>query len=679
MINLKSIPFFKILLVYLIGIGIALNCGILKSVHVLFLCSTLLSVVLFIYQKQTKSAKIKQWFHIISFNIFLIILAQESYYLYQARNNKDHCCQWISSNAQHFIGKVTDIPVSKETVIKIPLSINAIEQNNKWHYCTGEIILYLKKDSASNISLGDNLLIDATFNTLNEPKNPYEFNYKEFLNQKNIYHTSYVTQKNLHKIYDINAYSLIDFGTAIKQYIIQILRSCHLSQNAFSICSALLVGYDDEIEGDVMQSFAHSGTLHVLSVSGMHTGILYGLIIWLFNIFDKNNRFKFLKCITIIISLALFTSVTGFSPSVLRASIMLSFIVIGNTFYKNGNSFNTLFLSAFILLLYNPLLVNDIGFLLSYAAVFGILYFYPLFKEWHTFENAIIQWAYNLTLISISATIATLPISLVSFHQFPIWFALSNLIIIPLTTILIALTAIIICFNKIIFIKAGISVIINYITQLTLWIANLTNSPTYGYIDAISFSKTDTIFLTTSMFFICLIYTYKNYKHILLFCFIIITWLGTSIVLNIKQSFEKEIVVFHVKKKPVFLVRTGKTIYLNTSALSHSEYERYVKPYLLTISHSKIITLDFNYVTLNDFKIIHGNHFNNQFKTSSHDFIIMSNDQPINLSYVDEKTLIVADCSNSYRFIKKIKKQCLKLGLQFYDVKNEGAFQKTLN
>ncbi len=140
MINLKSIPFFKILLVYLIGIGVVLNCGILKSVHLLFLCSILLTVVLYFYQKQTKPAKIKQWFYIISFNSFLILLAQESYYLYQARNNKDHCGQWVSSNAQYFIGKVTDIPVTKETFIKIPLSINNIEQNNKWHYCTGEII-----------------------------------------------------------------------------------------------------------------------------------------------------------------------------------------------------------------------------------------------------------------------------------------------------------------------------------------------------------------------------------------------------------------------------------------------------------------------------------------------------------------------------------------------------------
>ena len=453
------------------------------------------------------------------------------------------------------------------------------------------------------------------------------------------------------------------------------LREAKLSQPAFSICCALLVGYDDEIDKDVMQQFAHSGTLHVLSVSGMHTGLLFGLIVWCFAFFDKHNKRRILKCVVVLISLLFFTLITGLSPSVFRAAIMLSFMVVGQTFYKNGNGFNTLFLSAFVILLFNPILITDVGFLLSYAAVLGIMYFYPLFRQWLVFDNWLIQKAWAIVLMSVSATIATLPITLVVFHQFPIWFVLSNVFIIPLSTALMALSTALLILFKITILKTGIVFIINSITACMLWIADLTNHSGYGYIDEISFSKSDALFLTAIIILAIVAFSLKQFKHIALLCMVVITWLISSIVINYKQWQQTELVVFHIKQKSVWALRNGKTIYVNKNTVSNNEYERYVKPYLTSYSGINQLKTASQIISLKNTNVLHYNHPDLITQVPQANYIIVSNNTFLNSDEVtNHKAYIIADCSNSYTFTKQLKKKCAKAGINFHDVKEQGAF-----
>ena len=295
------------------------------------------------------------------------------------------------------MGIIDDLPVVTEKFVKLSVQLNVIESSNKWHFATGTIIVYVKNDSTIKLAIGNTVFLTSKFGYVNEPKNPNEFNYKEFLERKNIYNTVYATPKQICILKGFGQpFSFMQFGAKIKAHVVSILRDCGLSQQAFSICTALLVGYDDEIDKDIMQSFSHSGTLHILSVSGMHTGLLYGLIISVFLFFDKYDRHKKSKCLTVILSLILFVIITGFSPSVLRAALMLSLVSIGSTFYKQGNSYNTLLVSAFVLLLYNPYLIEDASFLLSYFAVFGIMYLYPILHRLFVFDNKIVQWFWNL-------------------------------------------------------------------------------------------------------------------------------------------------------------------------------------------------------------------------------------------------------------------------------------------
>jgi competence protein ComEC len=673
-INFKSIPFFKILFPYCIGIFSALQIDVFSNIHFLSLVSFALLIVTFLFQKFYKPVLFfKKALYIISVNVFLFVLAFESCYLYNDKNNSNHYTNYLSSHSQSFIATVDEVPVISDKFIKLSAKINTIEFENKWHYTEGRTIVYIKQDSTTKFEVGNKLFINSKFSYLNEPKNPNEFNYKEFLESKNVFHTVFAESKNISVISN-NNFQFSQIGTYIKAQLVSILRDSGLSQEAFSICSALLVGYDDEIDTEVMQSFSHSGTLHILSVSGMHTGVLYAVLIFLFSLIDKYDKYKKIKFVFVMFGLWLFVLVTGLSPSILRAALMLSLVLVGKTFYKQGNSYNTLLLSAFLLLLYNPYLIKDVGFLLSYCAVFGIMYLYPILQKLYFFENKILQTTWSGVIMSVSATVFTLPISLYFFHQFPIWFVFSNMIIIPISFLIMGAAALFLVFYKVAVINHILVYIINGSTSVMMWFAQLTDNPNYGFIDFISFSKIDFCFLTIFILLCLMILSTKSYKQVLALCLLVITWLSFSIIDNYSDSKQKELVVFHIKNKSVFALRVGHSVYGNFNSIQNKDFERYVKPYLLNHSDLKMVNVSADAFKLDSTVILKTGSYTN-IEQLNPNYILVSNDIPIALTTnYKTKPLIIADCSNSYKFVKKLKKQCAQLEIPFYSVKESGAF-----
>jgi competence protein ComEC len=679
--NFKSIPFLKILLPYLIGIIAFFYFGLFQKLHVVFLITLTLWLLAFFFQKYYNPKEyFKKGIYILLTNLLLFLLAFEACYLYNDKNKSNHYSHHVSYHPQSFIATITDIPVTSEKFIKIPVQINCIEENKQWHYAEGKSIVYLRNDSSVKFNLGNTLLLNTTFSHVNEPKNPNEFDYKTFLENRNIFHVVYGTTNDAHVFSKPNnKYSITNIGVQIKSHLISVLRNSNLSQSAFSICSALLVGYDDEIDSEVMQSFSHSGTLHILSVSGMHTGVLYAILIYIFSLFDKYDRYKKTKFVFVLSFLCLFVVVTGLSPSVLRAALMLGLILFGKTFYKQGNAYNTLLFSAFLLLLINPYLIKDVGFLLSYCAVVGIMYFYPILAKLYVFENKIVQWLWTSVLISVAATVFTLPISLYFFHQFPIWFVFSNLLIIPISMLLMLGAALFLVLYKIVFLNQLLVYLINGTTSMMLWLAQLTDNPNYGFIDFITFTKTDILFLSLVIALSLLIIANKQYKHVLILCCIIITWLSVSIFDTFQQKQEKEFVVFHVKQKTVFALRLGQTIYAHFDDISPKEFQRYVKPYLLTISNLKVVDTKANVLQLDSTYIVNNRQNESLSKTLTAKYILISKDAPLELTTnYKSKPMVIADCSNSYKFVKQLKKQCALLEVPFYWVKENGAIQITL-
>lgn len=681
MINFKAIPFLKILFPYLLGIICVLNFGMLPNLPLICFLTFVLFILSFLFQTFYKPVfYLKKGLYIFSINLFLFVLAFQSCFLYNAKNDPDHYTHYLNHSQQSFIGVVNDLPVVTDKAIKVSLRITSMEEQGNWHYANGNVLVYLKKGNAKQILPGNAIFIQSKFAYVTEPKNPGEFNYKAYLEDRNIFHTVYATPEQFSITSQMqNGYTKSNYGLKIKSQLVSVLRNSGLSQEAFSICSALLMGYDDEIDQDIMQSFSHSGTLHILSVSGMHTGVLYGILIFIFSMFDKFDRYKKWKCLFVIVSLLLFVAVTGLSPSVLRAVLMLSLVMLGQTFYKQVNSYNTLLLSAFLLLLFNPNLIKDAGFLLSYFAVFGIMYFYPVLNRLYVFENKIMQWLWTSVLISVAATLFTLPVSLYYFHQFPMWFALSNLVIIPISMLIMLGSVLVLLFYKIVMFNQVIVYIINAATSLMLWFARLTDQPGLGFIDNISFSKFDLLLCVAVLILFLIILAQRKYSHVMAFGFVCIVWLSGSVFFRYRELHEKEFVAFHVKHKSVFALRCGTKVYDNFSTLSDKDFQRFIKPYLLSFSNARLMPVNANVIKSSAHTILKIEKKEDYVPTLNPDYILVSNDMelPITTNY-KTKPMVIADCSNSYNFVKKLKKQCQILDLPFYWIREKGALQLSI-
>ncbi len=672
---MKSIPFLRILLPYVLGTVCLLQGFFIPQLHLLFgLSFSGLCLAFWLRARHKQTTTVRNSFFFVSLYSFLFLLAFEAATLYNAKTQQDHYTHYINQEEQSLMVTIADMPVATEKFLKLNVLVDAIEEKEQWHYATGAILVYVKQPVLKPLNTGDALLLKAKLSAIATPQNPGEFDYKGFLERRNLFHTAYVTPEALwpaerHR----TAWSLSRSGIAIREYVVKTLREAGLSQEAFSICTALLVGYDDEISGDVMQNFSHSGTLHILSVSGMHTGILYMVLMLLCRLIDPHNRYPKLRCAGVMAVMLLFAAITGFSPSVLRAALMLVLVLLGKTFRRNGNPYNTLLFSAFLLLLYNPFLLADVGFLLSYLAVGGIMYLYPLINDRWSPANRILKFAWDISLMSVAATLFTLPVTLYYFHQFPLWFLLSNLVIIPLSTVLMGAAFLLLLCHKILFLKQCLVVLINGITTAMLRTAQLTDDPVYGYMDDISFGAPDVLFFSLFIGLILWFSFSRSYRVLAAALVCAIAWAGTSALMVYQQSSETELVVFSVKRKAACLLRTGRDVYFRGDSLTEGEFRRSVKPYLLRYSGIRLQQSHADAWQVAQKRIVSAGKAFRHLRQAC-DYLIVSHNSVPNLDSLPQiKPLVIADCSNSYTFVKKLKKQCAGLGISFYSVKEKGA------
>lgn|GEM_PF-802361 len=672
----NSVPLLKIIIPYLIGIFYALRFDVLPHVNFFFLGSITLVVITFFIQNSAKeSSLLKKSIYTISMHVFLFVLANFSMRLYHAKNDPRHYSHKISTEKQMIIASIAEVPVFTNYGLKLTVNLSCLKHKNEWKPVTGKTIIYLKKDSLPTFYVGEFITMDSKWSYINEPKNPNEFNYKQYLEHKNIFHVFYSDYKHITKNKCLDTdHSIELIGEKIKAKLVNSLRQSGLSENSFAICSALLVGFDDEIDKAVLTSFSHSGTLHILSVSGMHTGVICSIILFFFSLIDKTNRYKKTKCAVIIFVLLLFTTITGFSSSVLRASLMLSLIILGKTFQKQSNSYNTLVLSAFILLLFNPFLIIDVGFLLSYFAVFGILYLYPILDSICYIEHKILKWFWSSCLISIAATIFTLPITLYFFHQFPIWFVFSNLIIIPISLLVMFLALCVVLLHSYIHIQNILSKVTNATVDFMIQVSNLSNTKYYGYIDNISFDLIDALFLSVSIALLLLIFKTKSYKRVVLTFIVCISWLTSSIIKQYNQIKEQEIVVFHIRKKSFFVTRIGQHLYYDLNRITESEFEKHIKPYTINYLNLKIHHTSCNMMELKKQRFLNLQKSNEKVTVDSLKYILVSHNSFVNLKNLKmSKPLIIGDCSNTNKTLQRLKKECAKYHLPFYNIKEQGA------
>lgn len=357
-----------------------------------------------------------------------------------------YSCNQVSGNQQNKVISeakgVTGIIISeaKNTAKteRYLLRIDQLKFKDSLYSYSANVLLYLSK-SEENISFdyGDRIFANVSLAKIQGPKNPEDFDYAKFMRRKGYEFQAFAKNDDLIILNKNNGSKFMDFAIAMRNYFQSVLKENFRNPDNFHIAEALILGQKDDLPNDVRSAFADAGAIHVLAVSGLHVGIIYQMLIYILSFLKRwkyGSTGIFFISVFILFGYAL---ITGFSPSVSRAVIMFSILALSKLINRRSNIYNNLGLAAFIILIIDPMMIFDLGFQLSFLAVFSIVFFYPYLTSTVEINNSILDKMYKLTCVSLAAQIGTFPITIYYFHQFPNFFILSNFIVIPFAAIIL--------------------------------------------------------------------------------------------------------------------------------------------------------------------------------------------------------------------------------------------------
>jgi competence protein ComEC len=366
--------------------------------------------------------------------LILLLLGWMITYQHNELNQNDH---FSKKPAQYLTVVINSEPKLKGDLVRFTADVKQAINKDKTKKVSGSVLISIKDELAKKLFYGEELLIPAKYALIDPPFNPGEFNYKSYLANHNIHYQSFLFPKQYVIITTGQGNPVIAYALQLRQNLVKKLKANMKDTTAIAVASTLILGYKADLSNDILQAYSKTGTIHILSVSGGHVAIIYLLLSWALGFLNMYKHGRLFKAILIIALIWAYSLLTGLSPAVCRAAVMLSLIIAGKTYSRYINTLNILAVSAFALLLYNPFLITDVGFQLSYLAVAGLIIFQPIVYQWLTFKNKLADKIWLACSVSIAAQVITFPLSAYYFHQFPVYFLVSNLlIVIPVSIIL---------------------------------------------------------------------------------------------------------------------------------------------------------------------------------------------------------------------------------------------------
>jgi competence protein ComEC len=452
----QKIPFLRITIALAVGIITGLYISIPFWLLALVILLLLLSI--FFLNKNYK----------FQFTAFFGIGAHLTFVLlglaiYQEYNRKP-----VFYKNGAFVATVMETPVAKPNSYKSKIKITAFLRNDSVYNTSENVIAYFSnKDDFKTPKAGDQIIFNQTPEFVKNHNNPYEFDYKNYLERKKIYRQVYLNNESWRKTNEEPDISILIIAENLREELLGIYKSQNLDNKEFEILSALTLGYKRELDRETKRVFSAAGAMHVLAVSGLHVGIVVWFISLLFGFLKKQKNGRILFITISLGTIWVYTFITGLSPSVLRAATMFTIYIIGDNLKRPVNFYNSLAASAFLILLFNPNNLFEVGFQLSYSAVFGIVYLQPRLARFVQVKQKIPKFFIDLLTVSVAAQIATFPWSLFYFNQFPTYFWITNLFIIPVAMALIPLGFALLLFAKINVVSSLISAVIGTIIKTT--------------------------------------------------------------------------------------------------------------------------------------------------------------------------------------------------------------------
>ena len=700
----QKVPVSRVFIPFLTGVLLAIEFP--QDFHRIFyyISGSIGIVLLYLIS----SARIKSYDFEKYRGFFITLIFTSLVFLYTSSkvqiNNKKHFSNYIENN-DYALVRLIEIPVEKAKTIKTTVQVQKIfHKEGKVLNTYGKLVLYLKKHiGLEELNYGDLILIKANYQEIAPPGNPGQFNYKRFLYYKQIYHQAFLDSSD-YKLYKQASSGILRYIYNLRHKIIDILKEDIKGDDKTGIATALLVGYKTELSDQVKESFAATGAMHVLAVSGLHVGIIFLVFNSIFLRLRRRKKGKLLHFMVMALVLWMYAILTGFSPSVIRAATMFTFVLIGQNIGRITNVYTSILASAMFILLIDPFLITQVGFQLSYAAVLGIVFLQPLLYNLFSFRFWLWDKAWQLACVSVAAQLATFPISLMYFNQFPVYFLISNFIVIPAATAIIYVG-----FTFLIFKFIGLGIVANLFSILLngiLWLLNFLilkiRALPGGLITEVYFDYIK-VFAIYGFILLTLLWLLRKKNSLLIWSAImVLIFMADHGVWTGRNHKQKRMVIYSVRDYSLLGFYNGNNItFIGDKQILDDYYQLKYNTFRDIWHHGQkaenVGLIDFDSTIHHSNLYFHKNliQFNNKSiliinkdfelnrinKKHHFDLIVLTDNIYMDLNKLNQKItsdLIVFDASNKYWKRNYWQKQAEELQLSYYDVLKKGALEFNL-
>ncbi len=685
----KTAPCFQLLLP-LVG-GIILQWYVQPQLKLIIANLACFTTSYWLFSKLPAAVKFK--LHFIN-GIFLQLIIISIAMLITWQKDTRHHNNWYGqyyTMGDYIMVTISEPLIEKAKSYKADAFIEQLFRNDSSIQGQGKLLMYFSKDSIPNsLQYGDQILIHKNLQEIKNSGNPGAFNYQRYAAFQQTFHNVYLKPTDWVKLPGKNNNQFKQFIYTARAYILSILqKNVSSNKDELGIAEALLIGYTNDLDKDLVQAYSNTGVVHIIAISGMHLGLIYVMLVWLFKRIPGINQSKILQVLLILSCLWLFSLLTGASASVCRAAVMFTFITVGKNIGRQSSIYNSLAASALVMLCYNPYYLWDVGFQLSYLAVVGIVAFQKPIYNWFFIKNKYLDQVWKLAAISLAAQTLTFPICIYYFHQFPNLFLLTNIIAVPLSSVILYATIALIALSPVPYLGLYLGKLVNGLVWLMNQIILQINNFPYTVWDKIP----ATIVTTWLLYFVVigascwLLQKNKNWFKFSIFSFL--AFVAAHAYNNWQIKNQQQLIVYNVPQhRAIDFVKGNKYQFIGDSILLQDGVLQnfHLKPGRIALQlNNRIDSLSTmigktNFYQFGNKKMLlidRAIYFEIPLHKIDVDYIVISKSPRLyipQLAQIFNCRQYVFDASNSLWKIDKWQKDCEQLHLQHYSIPKQGAF-----
>ncbi len=591
-------------------------------------------------------------------------------------SNEKKSISVLDMTPSRFACTLSDFPEEKENSIKLEVRLNSIGEGNIIRPVKGSMILYNEKETSLFTLLpGDNLIIRCTPQEIMNRGNPDEFDYRFYMQNRGIRYFAFTTTNDIIKNTSPAKRSLVHRSLITRQKIIDMYSERGISGDTLALVAAVTLGEKNLLDPEQKEYFMKAGIMHIMAVSGLHAVILSFFIFKM--LFFLGGRLNIIRVVVTLIILWSFAFVTGLTPSVLRATLMFSFLQAGLLMKRPVNNINSVLASAFVLILIRPSVIFDAGFQLSYSAVIFIISFYKALYEKIQISNYALDKLWQMTVVTLVAQVGTLPLTIMLFNQFPVWFILSNLIIVPLSSLLIIIGCLVPLTFPIEFISGFFASVLGFLTGLTESLTKIFSSLPLSVIDNIGLTRTESLILLSTLFLVLIYALYKDSVPVMIPVTAMALFFTTGTVIKLFDNKDSGFIVYNTVGSVSIGIKTGNimnlitdSIPVNSDAIRHCSTRGY-RTRLFTLNNHALLIME------GKNKILISNRLSHELllKTNPETLILTGADPVIDKKLNDtaplKKIIISSEAKNTFRIPVQLSGNGIDT---IHYVKKSGAF-----